>query len=125
MDNTYPGIGQEVSDSYNANLIAEMLYPQSGSNQNRLTDAMVWPAGAIYRTFAHTWGSDAIIMGGVLLPRITQQQLLVLAIFIKFPQIPVAQENMTVPVGASVSIPHREYLEIYYSFRFWCFCTRG
>ncbi|MBV6422112.1 MAG: hypothetical protein DAHOPDDO_03401 [Ignavibacteriaceae bacterium] len=104
MDNTYPGIGQEVSDSYNANLIAEMLYPQSGSNQNRLTDAMVWPAGAIYRTFAHTWGSDAIIMGGGT-PTSNYSAATPGPCYIYKISTDtwVAQENMTVPVGAHQS----------------------
>ncbi len=63
MDNTYPGIGKEITDQYGASLVAEMLSQSTGIANNHSPDAVVWPAGAIYRTHAHTWG-DAIIMAG-------------------------------------------------------------
>ena len=64
MKNTYPGIGKPVTGSYGASLVAEMVSQPTGTAHNYPMDAVVWPAGAIYRTHAHTWGDDAIIMAG-------------------------------------------------------------
>jgi hypothetical protein len=104
MDNTYPGIGKEVTGKYGASLVAEMLSQSTGAANNHSPDAIVWPAGAIYRTHAHTWGSDAIIMGGG-----TPTSDYVAAdpgpcyIYKPATDTWIAQENIPVPVGAHQS----------------------
>jgi hypothetical protein len=104
MDNTYPGIGKEITGQYGASLVAEMLSQSTGAANNHSPDAIVWPAGAIYRTHASTWGSDAIIMAGG-----TPTSAYVAAdpgpcyIYKPATDTWIAQENMTVPVGAHQS----------------------
>jgi hypothetical protein len=103
MENKYPGIGKEVCDQYGASLVAEMLQSAEVVN-NHSTDAMVWPAGAIYRTHAHTWGNDAIIMGGGT-PTSNYPQTGPSPCYIYKPATDtwIAQENVPVTIGAHQS----------------------
>ena len=104
MDNTYPGIGKEVTDQYGASLVAEMFSQEIGLANNHSPDAAVYPAGAIYRTHAHSWGSDAIIMGGGT-PTSNYPQAGPSPCYIYKPATDtwIAQENVPVTIGAHQS----------------------
>ena len=104
MDNTYPGIPNKLRDRDGANLTAETQSQSIGTANAHLVDAVVWPAGAIYRTFAHTWGDDAIIMGGGT-PTATYSAANPGPCYVYKPGTDTwtAQENIPVPVGAHQS----------------------
>ena len=103
-DNPYPGNGIVEYGKNDPNLLlSEMLTPSKDEGSHSV-DAAVFPAGAIYRTFASTWGSDAIIMAGGT-PTSTYSAANPGPCYVYKPATDtwIAQENIPIPVGAHQS----------------------
>jgi hypothetical protein len=106
MENTMPGIGKEVRGKSGENFFADTFSPApiATGNNGHLPLSAVFPAGAIYRTHAHTWGNDAIIMGGGT-PTSSYPQAGPSPCYVYKPSTDTwtAQENVPVTVGAHQS----------------------
>ena len=104
MDNTYPGIGNDVRGKYDPDQVLAEMLTQSTDAVKHITDGAIFPAGSIYRTHAATWGSDAIIMaGGTPTSDYVAADPSPCYIYTPSTDTWLAQENVPVSIGAHQS----------------------